>query len=114
MYSYLYSSYIATPCGLRIPLLNYTSRMESSQLFQARMSGDGWCGGDMCTVGSKRQYLQADFGAEVVIEAIAIDNAGDRYNNYVTRYNVEYGSDTSQFHYAISKESNGNVRIDIK
>ena len=75
---------------------------------EARMSGGGWCADSICTVGSERQYLQVDFGAEVVVEAVAIDNIIND-SLYVTEYYVEYGSNASQFDRVISKDSNKNV-----
>ena len=77
---------------------------------QARMSGDGWCadGNSTCIVESERQYLQVDFGAEVVVEAISIRHAKYCYN-YVREYYVEYGSNESQLHCVISKDSNTSV-----
>ena len=73
---------------------------------EARMSGDGWCAESMCTVGSQRQYLQVDFGAEVVVEAISIDSVDESF--YVTEYYVEYASDESQFH-CVATVSGENV-----
>ena len=73
------------------------------------MSGDGWCAESMCAVGSERQYLQVDFGAEVVVEAISIGSVNND-SSHVTEYYVEYGSDVHQLHCVTSEESNGIVR----
>ena len=78
---------------------------------QAKMSRTGWCADSICTTGSQRQYLQVDFGAEVVVEAISIEHAADRYYHYVTEYYVEYGSNESQLHHAVSKDSNTTVSL---
>ena len=75
------------------------------------MSGYGWCADSICTVGSVRQHLQIDFGAEVVVEAIAIERA--RYHHYVKEYYVEYGSNESQGYHVISKDSNTTVSFCI-
>ena len=75
----------------------------------ARMSGNGWCADSTCPVGSESHYLQVDFGTEVVVEAIAIGSDHTVYQNYVTRYYVEYGSDENQGQYAIPEDSNGIV-----
>ena len=61
----------------------------------------------MCTVGSDEHFLQVDFGAEVVVEAISIDSVDESF--YVTEYYVEYGLDVHQLHCVISEESNGTV-----
>ena len=117
----------ATPCNNQNPLLESESgdSEEPLQLLfnsdqvaassympfhppsEARMSGDGWCAQSMCTVGSESHYLQVDFGAEVVVEAIAI--ASVRENFYVTKYYVEYGLDIDHLYCAISEESNETV-----
>ena len=91
--------------GDRITSSSFTSSHPPSQ---ARMSGNGWCAESMCTVGSGNQYLQVDFGAEVVVEAIAIEGV---YNNslHVTEYYVEYGSDVNQLYCVTSKDSNKTV-----
>ena len=115
------------PCQSQIQLLDYdgdepysdlvsddritgTSSILSHPPIEARMSGDGWCASSMCGMQSPNHYLQIDFGAEVVVEAIAIDGI-DYYGNsfYITEYYVEYGSDGNQFYCAVSEESIGNV-----
>ena len=59
-------------------------------------------------MGSESQeYLQVDFGAEVVVEAIAIASVHDSF--YVTKYYVEYGLDIDHLYCAISEESNETV-----
>ena len=75
---------------------------------EARMSGDGWCAESICEIGSDNHYLQIDFGAEVVVEAIAIDSVA---NFYVTEYYVQYGLDVNELYCMISEESNGSVSI---
>ena len=72
---------------------------------EVRMSGDGWCAQSMCTVQSESHYLQVDFGAEVVVEAIEIANVYDGIV-HVTKYQVEYGSNLNQLYCVNSKESN--------
>ena len=114
IHTYVYL-FVATPCNLRIPMLKYitdanisaTSHIYDYTPSEARMSGNGWCAESMCTVGSERQYLQVDFGVEVVVEAISIERA--RYYQYIKKYCVEYGSNESQVHRAISKDSNTTV-----
>ena len=74
------------------------------------MSGNGWCAQPQstCTVGSERQYLQVDFGAEIVVEVISIGSV--YYDSLrVTEYYVEYGSDVNQLYCVISEDSNGIV-----
>ena len=105
--------YIATPCNHRQPLLDRNSidlevpfylhddRITSSSSFpnyipsEARMSGDGWCAESMCAVGSERQYLQVDFGAKLIVQAISIGNVNGSF--HVSRYFIEYGSDANYF-----------------
>ena len=120
VYIYLYA---ATPCNILIPLLNYNydANISAASFMphdyynftpsQARMSGDGWCAQSMCRGGSDRQYLQVDFGAEVVVEAISIRHVDSRSYHYITEYYVEYGSNDSQFHCVISKDSNTSVSL---
>ena len=116
--------HVVTPCESRIPLLNYdygnphlnsvsygqiSATSDNYSPSHATMSGDGWCGDnqDVCTVmDSPSQYLQVNFGAEMVVEAVAI---AKRYYHYVTKYYVKYGSNTSHFYYAISDDSSKNV-----
>ena len=74
---------------------------------EAKLSGNGWCAQSMCTVESEGQYLQIDFSAEVVVEAISMERA--KYFHYVKKYYVEYGSNESEVYHAISKDSNTTV-----
>ena len=79
----------------------------------ARMSAarDGWCASreSICDVGSDNHdhYIQVDFGAELIVEAIAIN--GVEGNGYVTEYYVEYGLDVEELYCVISQESNEAV-----
>ena len=122
-----YTACIATPCNHQQTLLDgeygnsevpfhlYDDRITSSSSIpnhlpsEARMSGNGWCAESMCNVVSERQYLQVDFGAEVVVEAISIGSVNND-SSHVTEYYVEYGSDVHQLHCVTSEESNGIVR----
>ena len=74
------------------------------------MSGNGWCA--QSSFGPESHYLHVDFGAEVVVEALVINTVHDN-SSYVTKYYVAYGSDTNEFQYAISADSNGVVSFDI-
>ena len=80
------------------------------------MSGNGWCAQPQstCTVGneSESHYLQVDFGAEIVLEAISIGSVNNG-SLRVTEYYVEYGSDMNQLHCVISEESNETVSIKL-
>ena len=130
--SYICPSYVATPCNSQIPLLDYdgdepyynivtderisaTSHLPLYPPSEARMSGDGWCAESMCTVGSERQYLQVDFGAEVVVEAIAIDSVNND-SLHVTEYYVEYASNVSHFRCVLtdSGDSRENVSFNVE
>ena len=124
--------YITTPCNHRQPLLDRDSidlevpfylhddQITSSSSLpnyipsEARMSGDGWCAESMCTIGSERQYLQVDFGAEVVIEAIALDSVDESF--HVTEYYVEYASNVSHFRCVLtdSGDSRENVSFNVE
>ena len=66
---------------------------------EARMMGKGWCADrvDMGAVESANQYLQVDFGAELIVEAISIGNVNGSF--HVTRYYVEYASNTKELHH---------------
>ena len=66
--------------------ISATSHLPHHPPSEARMSGDGWCANRTCTVGSQGQYLQVDFGAEVVVEAISIHSVDEGF--YVTEYYV--------------------------
>ena len=63
---------------------------------EARTSGIGWCSDDItCNNSSERQFIEVDFGAEVIIEAVAILRAG---GGYVTHYSVEYAGSDRDYH----------------
>ena len=85
-----------------------SSFIEDYSPSEARMSGDGWCAESVCEVESDYQYIQVDFGAEIVVEAIAIDSTSVA-NVYVTEYYVEYGLDVNELYCVISEESNESV-----
>ena len=131
MYFIILCIHTATHCNNRHPLLDgelfgsevlvdqlvrdarimSSSYMEHHTPSDARMSGNGWCAESICEVESDDHdhYIQVDFGAELVVEAIAIDDVED--NSYVTEYYVEYGIDANELYCVISEESNGSVSI---
>ena len=75
-----------------------TSHLPLYPPHEARMLGKGWCADtvDMGAVESANQYLQVDFGAELIVEAISIGSVNGSF--YVTRHYVEYASNTEEFH----------------
>ena len=123
--NYCYATCTATPCNHRQSLLDRdvidlevpfylrdhqitsSSSILSHLPSEVTMSGNGWCAQPQstCTVGSEGHFLQVDFGAEIVVEAISI---GSVYNDslHVTEYYIEYGSDVNQLYCVISEESN--------
>ena len=99
---------------MQIPLLDYggrepyyeivsderisaTSHLPYHPPHEARWSGKGWCADrvDTGTVESAYQYLQVDFGAELIVQAIFIGNVNGSF--HVSRYFIEYGSDANYF-----------------
>ena len=118
----------ATPCSHRQPLLDNdiidlevpfylhdnqitsSSSAPSHSPSEVTMSGNGWCAQPQstCTVESESHYLQVDFGAEIVVEAISIGSVNND-SLHVTEYYVEYGSDVNQLHCVTSEDSNGIV-----
>ena len=122
MYSIVCIYCTATHCNNRHPSLDSelfvfvpdgqitsSSYMEDHTPSDARMSRGGWCASreSICEVESDDHYIQIDFGAELVVEAIAID--GVEGNGYVTEYYVEYGLDVEELYCVISQESNEAV-----
>ena len=59
---------------------------------EAITSGIGWC--SACN-NRESHFIEVDFGAEVVVEAIAILRAG---GGYVTDYSVEFARSDGDYH----------------
>ena len=74
---------------------------------EARTSGIGWCSDDLTCNSAERQFIEVDFGAEVIIEAVAILRAG---GGYVTHYSVEYARSDREYHCVSNGISNEFVR----
>ena len=71
------------------------------------MSRIGWCPDDMAMRNSAgSQFIEVDFGAEVIVEAIAIPMAG---GSCVKQYHVQYAGSDREFHCATEKSSNSTV-----
>ena len=112
VYSYLFYI-VATACHSPMPLLELqtvgdddyepyhdlvsdgrisaTSHLPPHPPNEARIRGKGWCAVESA---NHDQYLQVDFGAELIVEAISMGIVNGSF--YVTRYLVEYGSNTQQ------------------
>ena len=74
---------------------------------QARLSGTGWCSENRCNIPPTREYLEIDFGAELVVEAILIAN--DSKGFYVTEYMLEYAGSDGMYENVISNASSSTV-----
>jgi len=124
-------SCVATPCNDRRPLLDgevvdlevpfhllfgndritSSSHTQGHSPSEARMSRNGWCAEMVCPMETQDHYLQVDFGAEVVVGAIAIGSVDN--NLYVTRFYVEYGLDENQLYCVTSEAFNETVSVYI-
>jgi len=77
--------------------------------YEARLSGYGWCAESVCTAGTSRQYLQIDYGSEVVLQAIAIDT--NDYGLYVKEYMIEYAGSDGVMDCVVDPISNSTVSV---
>ena len=55
---------------------------------------------------AESQFIEVDFGAEVIVEAIAIIRVG---GSCVMQYYVQYAGSDREFHCATEKSSNNTV-----
>ena len=76
---------------------------------EARLSGLGWCAESVCTAAPGRQYLQIDYGSEVVLEAIAIDTNDEGF--YVNEYMIEYAGSDGVINCMVDPVTNSTVSI---
>jgi len=117
---------LATPCRMPINILDYdlshdvlvtddritaTSFDTSHPPSQARLSGSGWCSANACNSQPGDVYLQIDFGAELVVEAVAV--ASNSEGLYVTQYMLEYAGADGMYEYIKDEASNSTVSIHL-
>ena len=69
-------------------------------------SGFGWCSDFTTCASAGDEYIEIDFAAEIVVEAISIFGAA---GGYVTQYNVEYARSSGEFNCVTEQESNQTV-----
>ena len=74
---------------------------------EAGTSGIGWCPDDLACNNGESHFIEFDFGAEVIIEAVAVLRAG---GSYVTHYNIEYAGSDRDYHCIGEGVSNEPVR----
>ena len=73
---------------------------------EAYPSGLGWCSDfTTCTL-TENAFIEVDFAAEVVVEAISMFGAA---GSYVTQYSVEYARSNREFNCVSEQESNQTV-----
>jgi len=88
--------------------LNATSFIPPYSPSEARTSGIGWCSDDLtCNNNAERQFIEVDFGAEVIIEAVAILRVG---GGYITHFSVEYAGSDEEYQCIRERISNESVR----
>ena len=63
----------------------------------------------MCN-SEETQFIEVDFGAEVIVEAIAILRVG---GSCVKKYYIQYAGSDGEFYCATERSSNGTVRTYI-
>jgi len=112
---------LATPCRTPINLLDneifdyqlvIDERITASSFdplhppSQARLSGSGWCFANACNTQPGNEYLQIDFGAELVVEAITVANIS---GGHVKQYKLEYAEANSIYEYVNSEATNSIV-----
>jgi len=78
---------------------------------QARLSGSGWCSANACNTqpGDDYDYLQIDFGAELVVEAVALASNSEGF--YVTQYLLQYSGADGMYEYVHAEASNSIVSV---
>ena len=87
-----------------------TSANEQYKPVKAIKSDIGWCSDySQCSI-TQDEYIEIDFGAEVVVEAISILQAA---GGYVTQYFVEYARSDRVFDCIREQFSNQIVSKDI-
>lgn len=87
--------------------INATSFISPYLPSEARVSGIGWCSDDVtCNINEERQFIEIDFGAEVMIEGVTILKAG---GGYVTHYHVEYARSDKTYHCISDRSSSETV-----
>ena len=87
--------------------INATSFVSPYFLYEARIPRIGWCSNDLVECSFKEgQFIEVDFGAEVIIEAVAVLRVG---GSCVKQYYVKYAGADEEFHCAADKSSNSTV-----
>jgi len=78
---------------------------------QARLSGSGWCSANTCNTqpDDDYEYLQIDFGAELVVEAVTLASNSEGF--YVTQYLLQYSGADSMYEYVDAEASNSIVSV---
>ena len=108
--------FVVSPCINRIELLeqlrpsmylNATSFIPPYSPSEARTSGIGWCSDYLTCNNAERQFIEVDFGAEVIIEAVAVLRAG---GGYITHFSVEYAGSDKEYQCIRERISNESVR----
>ena len=73
---------------------NATSSSSPHVPTEVSPSGFGWCSDFTTCASASDEYIEIDFAAEVVVEAISIFGAA---GGYVIQYNVEYARSSGEF-----------------
>jgi len=87
--------------------INATSFIQPHLPSEARVSGIGWCSDYLTCDSTERKFIEVDFGAEVVVEAVAVLRAG---GGYVTHYSVEYAGSDRMYRSISERMSSDTVR----
>ena len=87
---------------------NATSFVSPYYPYEGRIPRIGWCSNDLEACNNiEGQYIEVDFGDEVIVEAVAVLRAG---GSCVKQYYVQYAGSDGEFHCASERTSNSTVR----
>ena len=91
--------------------INATSYTPPYYPYEARILRIGWCSEDVAMCDNKEsQFIEVDFGDEVIVEAIAILRVG---GSCVKQFHVQYAGSDGKFYCATEKSSNSTVRMHV-
>jgi len=86
--------------------INASSFVQPYFPFEARIPRIGWCSRDVACNNTESHFIEVDFGAEVIVEAVAVLRVG---GSCVKQYYVQYAGSDRVYYCASEKPSNSTV-----
>ena len=88
-------------------VFNASNDISGNRASEARLSGDGWCSGELAT-NIFDPYIEVDFGRDVLFTSVAIEGLDLIFDYFIERYRIQVAREDSGLLYIAALSTNNS------